>query len=210
MKLFKIPALILKQLYTFGSLENTADGVRFGLKNRLSDATLVPASEAVRIDGREIPLERVTPRPRRRAIGCRRARSPPSNRWPSRCGATVHVSVSGIQPLAKGEHELEIGFEAEPFGDLTFKVKDAIAETRHSASPCRSTRTNNYTARDRPARHRVRRATYSGSRSSTSTSTRSTRSAPRATSRTSPAWRRCRSASPGRSRSTASTPRASS
>ena len=37
----KIPSLILKQLYTFGSLENVAGGgVQFGLKNRLSDASL--------------------------------------------------------------------------------------------------------------------------------------------------------------------------
>ena len=41
----KIPSLILKQLYTFGSLENEADGVRFGLKNRLSDAVLTGVKE---------------------------------------------------------------------------------------------------------------------------------------------------------------------
>ena len=36
----KIPSLILEQIYTFGSLENVADGVCFGLKNRLSDASV--------------------------------------------------------------------------------------------------------------------------------------------------------------------------
>ena len=36
----KIPALILKQMYTLGSLENVEDGVRFSLKNRLSNATV--------------------------------------------------------------------------------------------------------------------------------------------------------------------------
>jgi len=35
----KIPSLILKQLYTHGSLESDSTGVSFGLKNRLSDAT---------------------------------------------------------------------------------------------------------------------------------------------------------------------------
>ena len=34
----KIPGLILKQMYTLGSLHNTEDGVRFSLKNRLSNA----------------------------------------------------------------------------------------------------------------------------------------------------------------------------
>ncbi len=36
----KIPQLLLRQLYTFGSLTNTADGARLSLKNRLTDVTL--------------------------------------------------------------------------------------------------------------------------------------------------------------------------
>ena len=56
--IMKIPALILKQLYTFGSLENVEDGVRFRLKNRLSNATVI-AVNRVKIAGSEIPLERL-------------------------------------------------------------------------------------------------------------------------------------------------------
>ena len=41
----KIPSLVLKQLYTYGSLENTPDGVVFGLKNRLSDAVVTGINE---------------------------------------------------------------------------------------------------------------------------------------------------------------------
>ena len=52
----KIPSLILKQLYTLGSLENTPDGVRFGLKNRLSDAILTEIL-AISIDDRAVPLK---------------------------------------------------------------------------------------------------------------------------------------------------------
>ena len=52
----KIPSLVLKQLYTYGSLENTADGVIFGLKNRLSDA-VVTGIEQITIDDRAVPLE---------------------------------------------------------------------------------------------------------------------------------------------------------
>ena len=53
----KIPSLILKQLYTFGSLENEGDGVRFSLKNRLSDSVLTKVYE-IRIDGEALPLVR--------------------------------------------------------------------------------------------------------------------------------------------------------
>ena len=47
-----IPSMILKQLYTFGSLKNLPDGVKFSLKNRLSDATRdgVTARQARRSD----------------------------------------------------------------------------------------------------------------------------------------------------------------
>ena len=55
----KIPGLILKQMYTLGSLENVEDGVQFSLKNRLSNATVVGLTE-VRINGRAVPLDRVT------------------------------------------------------------------------------------------------------------------------------------------------------
>ncbi|HHQ48973.1 MAG TPA: hydroxymethylglutaryl-CoA reductase, partial [Acidobacteria bacterium] len=52
----KIPSLILKQLYTFGSLEATPEGIQFAVKNRLSDATLVGLRKIV-IDGTEVPLD---------------------------------------------------------------------------------------------------------------------------------------------------------
>src|SRR6185436_5558390 len=55
----KIPSLILKQMYTLGSLENVEDGVRFSLKNRLSNATLTKLNE-IRIDDRTVPLDRLT------------------------------------------------------------------------------------------------------------------------------------------------------
>ena len=55
----KIPALVLRQLYTNGSLQPTGDGVRFSLKNRLMDARLT-ALHRVTVDGREVPAARLT------------------------------------------------------------------------------------------------------------------------------------------------------
>jgi len=54
----KIPSLILKQLYTHGSLENLPEGVRFGLKNRLSDAVVTGISE-IRVDKKVVPLSEI-------------------------------------------------------------------------------------------------------------------------------------------------------
>jgi hydroxymethylglutaryl-CoA reductase (NADPH) len=143
MKLFKVPALILKQLYTFGSLENTTDGARFGLKNRLSDAT-IGRFRSLRIDGQEIPLERVT-----LDLGATRVRAADITSGKPLTFAlktVVQVTVSGIEPLTKGEHDLEIGVDAEPFGDLTVKVKDSIAETKHQRVTVPLDKENNYTA----------------------------------------------------------------
>ena len=42
-----IPSMLLRQLYTFGSLKNTGQGVQFAIKNRLSDAEVVGHREEV-------------------------------------------------------------------------------------------------------------------------------------------------------------------
>ena len=56
---FPIPSMLLKQLYTRDSLENTPDGVRFSLKNRLSD-TVVTRLTYVKIDDKQVPAAGVT------------------------------------------------------------------------------------------------------------------------------------------------------
>jgi hydroxymethylglutaryl-CoA reductase (NADPH) len=120
----KIPGLILKQMYTLGSLENVEDGVRFSLKNRLSNATVTRLAE-VRIDDRPVPLDRLS----LEMSGDRVAASAVS---PTSALAFPLAKVVNIyartEPLAKGQHEIALAFEATPFGSLSFKVKDAIAE----------------------------------------------------------------------------------
>ena len=54
-----IPSMLLKRLYTFGSLENVDGGVRFNIKNRLSDAHITEFQE-VRIDGKTVPASAIS------------------------------------------------------------------------------------------------------------------------------------------------------
>jgi len=120
-----IPTLLLKKLYTLGSLKNTASGAQFALKNRLSDGELagvtgiaidgVPVALASALlslgDGREMPVSQVDaahPLP-----------------FPLRSIVTIQT---GAPHLAKGKHEIEIAVETRPFGKLQFKVEDAISE----------------------------------------------------------------------------------
>ena len=57
--MLKFPNLLLQRLYTFGSLETVGAGIRFNLKNRLTDATVTRITQ-VRIDDTELDLSRVT------------------------------------------------------------------------------------------------------------------------------------------------------
>ena len=77
-----IPSLLLKKLYTLGSLKNTAAGVQLSIKNRLSDGELVGIA-SVAIDGNPVALEKLLLHlgdgsASRRLAGGRRASAPVS------------------------------------------------------------------------------------------------------------------------------------
>ncbi len=119
----KIPSLILKQLYTLGSLENVEDGVEFSLKNRLSNATVTRIAE-VRVDGRPVPLGELTLQSNGQALAAAQVSAENPIAFPLAHVVRVHA---GIEPLAMGPHEIALVVEANPFGELAFKVRDAIA-----------------------------------------------------------------------------------
>jgi hydroxymethylglutaryl-CoA reductase (NADPH) len=120
-----IPSMLLRQLYTFGSLKNTERGVQFAIKNRLSDAELTEL-QSVRIDEKTVPRDALT-----LDLGDGTILSPddvsPSGpiAFPLRKIVTV---AARIGPLPHGKHKIEIAFKSKPFGALKFEVEDAIAE----------------------------------------------------------------------------------
>ena len=121
-----IPSLLLKQLHTFGSLKNIADGVEFSVKNRLSDTTLTGLS-GLKFDGYEVPLDSVFVRlPDGTTLTPAQLAAAPLD-FPLR--RTLDI-VAAIDPLPIGKHEIEIRFEAQPFGRLKLKVDDAITADR--------------------------------------------------------------------------------
>src|SRR5690606_37171546 len=146
-----IPSLILRQLYTFGSLENRDGYVRFAIKNRLSDARVTELT-SIKIDGREIPLSLVT---------LEAAGDPPLAAtdispqapidFPLR--RTLDVRVD-IEPLPAGKHTLEIRFRAEPFGKLKLEVEDAVSRERQQLVRIPRDRNNDYSPEAIKARQR--------------------------------------------------------
>jgi hydroxymethylglutaryl-CoA reductase (NADPH) len=138
----KIPSLILKQLYTFGSLENRAGGVVFHLKNRLSDATLTRLV-GLRIAGRDVaPGEVTLSFDGSRLSGDQVSAASPVD-FPLR--RVVAVEVPGA-PLPEGKHEIVLDFEAKPFGRLTLKVQDGIAAEKPRRTQIPYDKENDYAA----------------------------------------------------------------
>ena len=120
-----IPSMLLKKLYTLGSLKNAERGVQFAVKNRLSDAELT-ALKSIAIDGRPVPMKDVTLELANGQL-LRPDQISPTTPIAFPLRATVLLQTS-LAALPAGMHEIEIAFEARPFGKLQFKVEDAISE----------------------------------------------------------------------------------
>jgi hydroxymethylglutaryl-CoA reductase (NADPH) len=138
----KIPSLILRQLYTFGSLENASGAVRFSLKNRLSDGTLTGIDE-VRFDGEPVALDSVTLElSDGRRLAATAVSRDESVSFPLR--SIVQVEAAR-RPLDKGKHKVGIGFVTEPFGRLELTVQDSISEQKVTRPSVPYDKENDYT-----------------------------------------------------------------
>ncbi len=120
----KIPSLVLKQLFNHGSLENTPDGVVFGLKNRLSDAVVTGIRE-ISIDGRRVPAGDIVLTLGDRTVAA--AEVSTENPIDLPLAQTMTVLCRGDN-LEVGKHSIGLSFDSTPFGKLKFTVKDAIRE----------------------------------------------------------------------------------
>ncbi|MGB0864619.1 MAG: hydroxymethylglutaryl-CoA reductase [Saprospiraceae bacterium] len=119
-----VPSLILKQLYTFGSLENTDNGVKFSLKNRLSDAK-VTGVKALSIGGVEVPTSKIKLVVNDVTYLPNEISEKNPIEFPLRQAIDIHAEMDN---LGKGKHSIKLNFRAKPFGKLTLKVDAAIAE----------------------------------------------------------------------------------
>ncbi len=121
-----VPSLILKQLYTFGTMENTPEGVRFSLKNRLSDATITDLF-GIKIDKTDVPIDAITVFLDGKAYKPSDVSESNPLDFPLRKGLDI---LCAIDALSEGKHKVEIKFKAKPFGKLTLKADDAISNQK--------------------------------------------------------------------------------
>ncbi len=124
----KIPSLLLKRMYTFGTLKNDSEGVRFSLKNRLSDAQLIRVL-GVLINGQSVDLDSVTVQMEDGTrIKAKKISAENQIEFPLR--KVIHLRIGGLS-LEKGKHKIELRFESS-FGDLSFSVKDSLSTGQHN------------------------------------------------------------------------------
>jgi hydroxymethylglutaryl-CoA reductase (NADPH) len=120
-----IPNLILKQLYTFNSLKNIDGAVKFSLKNRLSDAQIT-SIKSVSIGEIKIPLSDILlDLGEGNLIPAASINENNSVDFPLKKSLDL---ICKIAALAPGKYDLEIVFEAAPFGELILKVEDGLSD----------------------------------------------------------------------------------
>jgi hydroxymethylglutaryl-CoA reductase (NADPH) len=118
-----VPSLILKQLYTFSSLANVENGVAFGIKNRLSDAT-IEAVTSLSIAGEKVDIENVMLDLDGEMMKATDVSKDNPIDFPLR--QSVTIIANGRTHLADGKYKIELGFRATPFGKLKLKVDGSI------------------------------------------------------------------------------------
>ena len=118
----KIPSLILKQLYNFGSLHTNQNGFRFSVKNRLNSVT-VERFVSLKVDHQEISIATI------RIKGSVGELSPVTEITPELpygfpLRETIEFHVSGLE-LSSNKHKIEISFVTKDFGELKISVEDS-------------------------------------------------------------------------------------
>jgi hydroxymethylglutaryl-CoA reductase (NADPH) len=126
----KIPSMLLRQLYTSGSLANEGEGFRFRIKNRLTDASLTRVL-GLWVDGRSVPIAQLT---LELADGRRRCAVDvtPESPAPFPRSQLAVVRADHVR-LVEGEHELRLAFDTQPFGTLEVNARDALDGHENSA-----------------------------------------------------------------------------
>ena len=138
--LFKIPSLILRQLYTYNTLKNTDSGIRFSLKNRLTDAKIV-GFHGIKVNGKAIPNDKVSLDFGSGLIHPESITVSKAVDFPLRTIVDFFVKTDN---LPSGKHELEISFQSESHGKMSFTVEDGLSDETVLRPKIPIDRDNNY------------------------------------------------------------------
>ncbi|MFO8051794.1 MAG: hydroxymethylglutaryl-CoA reductase [Thermoplasmatota archaeon] len=137
----KIPSSILTHLYTFGSLVNTKHGVRFSMKNKLSDATLTGINR-IEINGKRMDLEKVRMKIQIQWMTASEITENTPAAFHIGQRVDVHLPMKRLEKDM--EHAITLSFKAKGFGQLVFNVKDRVKSAKDEGASIPYDKENDY------------------------------------------------------------------
>lgn len=127
-----VPQLMIKQLYTIGSLEKTGDGIVFKLKNRLKEGSLRRVI-SISINNNEIDqdkislssaeVDKVTPAELESSDGIKIP-----------LGAEVKISIADKSTWTSDAQHLDVRLDLKPLGEIHLKIDDVIKHSDQQQS----------------------------------------------------------------------------
>ena len=121
-----VPGFIARQFYVSGSLRNTESGWEVKAQNPMGSGVLVGVGR-LRVDGTDIAPEAVTAQ--RDGDAEVMSASEVSRQRPVRVGKGDQVTLRvAAQPLASGEHTLDVELFEVNMGRLAFSITDRVSE----------------------------------------------------------------------------------
>ncbi len=136
-----ISPLIMKKIYSIGSLRNVDDGISFNIKNPMKDG-LITGVLNITINGLEISLDEV-------CMGHNGTRIKASEISPEQplefpMGRDVEFHARAIALAKNIEHQISISCETDPYGILDLEATDSVIETRENRKRIPCDKQNNY------------------------------------------------------------------
>jgi hydroxymethylglutaryl-CoA reductase (NADPH) len=130
-----ISPIILKKIYSIGSLKNIEDGVSFNIKNPMREAFITGVS-FISINGNEVPLTDLTLRNNGTRLKANEINENNSLPFPMGQDVEFHARINALNKNT--EHEIAISCLTDPYGVLDLEATDSVIETRTTQTriPC--------------------------------------------------------------------------
>ena len=121
----EVPSFLVRRFYVVGSLRNTETGFRLQARNPMGGGTLVGIGRLA-VDGRRIALDSVSALRDGDASPIRAVDVSRLRPIKVAAGDVVTLRVEG-EPLAAGEHRLDVELFELNLGALRFAIRDRVA-----------------------------------------------------------------------------------
>ena len=130
-----IPSMLLKQLYTHGSLQHLEGGLCFSLKNRLKDAHFSELCE-ITLDGTVVEFSRITLKVADKGLLTPKELAENGGvAFALRDVISVYLNVHTHVSATK--HKLGISLNTASFGKLSFEFEDSVCTENTKVSQTR-------------------------------------------------------------------------